>query len=177
MLERPGRVDQQRGESLHPRVQGDVIGLHAAFSEEFHKTLARQPESQIPAHRQWNHFRLGPKASERRQSRRGGKSELYASFQHFRRHHAIPRRNSARQGTVAVVPLVEHPAGDIVRGSHLKLSVARLSAKARKCPGQPGLAPLHRQADSQSRLNVPLVISMPVSADAPEAVVERGGLS
>src|ERR1035441_31911 len=50
-----------------------------------------------------------------------GKSELYASFQHFRRHHAIPRRNSAPQGTVAVVPLVEHPAGDIVRGSRLKL--------------------------------------------------------
>ena len=90
---------------------------------------------------------------------------------------AAARHNSAPQGTVGLVPMVEHPAGDIIRGSHLKLSVARLSAKARKCPGQPGLAPLHHQAGSQSRLNVPLVISVPVSTDAPEAVVERGGLS
>ena len=177
MLERPGRVDQQRGESLHPRVQGDVIGLHAAFSEEFHKTLAKQPESQIPAHRQWNHFRLGPKASERRQSRRGGKSELYASFQHFRRHHAIPRRNSARQGTVAVVPLVEHPAGDVVRGSRLKLPIVRLPVTTRECPGPPALTSLHCQGGCQSRLSDPIVILVPVSTHSPETVIESGGLS
>ena len=34
VLARPGRVDQQRREPLHPRAQGDVIDVDAAFSEE-----------------------------------------------------------------------------------------------------------------------------------------------
>src|SRR5690242_18616209 len=41
---RPGRVDQQWCEALHPPVQGDVIDVDAALSEELFEVAVRQPE-------------------------------------------------------------------------------------------------------------------------------------
>jgi hypothetical protein len=39
---KPGRIRQQRGETLHPPVDGDVVYLHAAFGQQFlHVTVDR----------------------------------------------------------------------------------------------------------------------------------------
>ena len=65
MPARPGRVDQQRREALHPPEQGDVIDLDAALGEELLEIAVRQPEPQVPAHRQHDHLGREPEASER----------------------------------------------------------------------------------------------------------------
>jgi hypothetical protein len=61
----PGRVGQQRAESLHLAVHGDVIHVDAALSEQLLDVAIGQPEPQIPAHRQHDHLRWKPEASER----------------------------------------------------------------------------------------------------------------
>ena len=63
---RAGRVDHQRREVLDPPVPGDVIYLYPAFPEELLQVAVRQAEPQVPAHRQHDHLRREPVASERR---------------------------------------------------------------------------------------------------------------
>ncbi len=48
---RPGGVGQQRREPLHPPVDGDVVDLDAAFSEQFLDVAVGQAEAQVPADR------------------------------------------------------------------------------------------------------------------------------
>ena len=50
---------------MHPAVQRDVIDGDAAFGEEFFEISVREPEAQIPAHRQHDHLRREAKPSER----------------------------------------------------------------------------------------------------------------
>ena len=71
MPPRPGGADQQRGETLHPAVQGDVIDVSAAFGEELLEIPVGRTEPQLPAHRQENHFGQEPEVNDGRQIRRG----------------------------------------------------------------------------------------------------------
>ena len=41
----PGRLGQQRRESLHPAVDGDVVDRDAAFGEQLLDVAVRQPEA------------------------------------------------------------------------------------------------------------------------------------
>ena len=61
-----GRVDQQRREALHPPVQGDVVDLDTALGQQLLEVPVRQPEPQVPPHRQDDHLRREPVADERR---------------------------------------------------------------------------------------------------------------
>jgi hypothetical protein len=45
---RPGSVNEQRGEPLHPAVHGHVIDLDAAFGEVFFDVAVGQSVAQIP---------------------------------------------------------------------------------------------------------------------------------
>jgi hypothetical protein len=60
----PRGVDDERGEALHPPVNGDVIDLHAALGEQFFDIAVRQAVPQVPAHRQQDHVRREPESSE-----------------------------------------------------------------------------------------------------------------
>ena len=51
-----------------------VIDFYAVFSEEFLEIPVGEPERQIPAHRQENHFGREPEDSERRQTWRRWRS-------------------------------------------------------------------------------------------------------
>jgi hypothetical protein len=49
------RLDDQRGEALHPPVDRDVINLDAALGEQFFDISVRESVSEVPAHRQQDH--------------------------------------------------------------------------------------------------------------------------
>jgi hypothetical protein len=55
--ERPGGVSEQRGEPLHPPVDGDVIDLDPALGQQFLHIPIGQAVAQIPADRHRDHFR------------------------------------------------------------------------------------------------------------------------
>jgi len=70
MAGEPGGVGQQRGESLHPAVDRNVVDLDAAFGEEFLDVAVGQAVAQVPADRHDDHLgrktepgqtRLGPR--------------------------------------------------------------------------------------------------------------------
>ena len=63
------RLDDERREALHPPVDGDVINLDTAFSQEFFDISVGQAVAQVPAHRQQDRVRREPKANERRRHR------------------------------------------------------------------------------------------------------------
>ncbi len=63
------RLDDEWRESSHPPVDRDVINLDVAFSAEFRDVAIRQPEPQVPAHRQQDHLAREPEPSERRGDR------------------------------------------------------------------------------------------------------------
>src|ERR1700730_8215077 len=63
------RVDSERGEVLHPAVQGDVIDLDPALRQELLEIAVGQAKPQIPAHGQQDHLGLEPVAVERRRPR------------------------------------------------------------------------------------------------------------
>jgi hypothetical protein len=65
------RFDRHRGEALHPPKQGDVINVDAALCQELLQIAVRQPEAQIPAHRQHDHLRRETEPCERRKPRHG----------------------------------------------------------------------------------------------------------
>jgi len=52
-----GRVDQQRGESLHPTIDGHVINVDTAFGQQLLDISVRQPVPQISAHSNHDHTR------------------------------------------------------------------------------------------------------------------------
>jgi len=53
---RPGRVDQQRGEPLHPPIERDVVDLDATLGEKLFEVPVGQPVPEVPAHRQQDHL-------------------------------------------------------------------------------------------------------------------------
>ena len=63
---RAGRVHHQRREVLDPPIPRDVIYFYPAFPEDLFHAAIRQAEPQVSAHRQHDHLRRGPVASERR---------------------------------------------------------------------------------------------------------------
>jgi membrane-associated phospholipid phosphatase len=52
MSARPSSLGQQRCESLHPAIDGDVIDLDATFGEQFLDVAVGEAEAQVPADRQ-----------------------------------------------------------------------------------------------------------------------------
>jgi len=56
MAGEPGGVGQQRGESLHPAVDRNVVDLDAAFGEEFLDVAVGQAVAQVPADRHDDHL-------------------------------------------------------------------------------------------------------------------------
>ena len=63
---RPGRVDQQRREPLHPPVEGHVVDLDATLGEQLLQVPVGQPVPQVPAHRQQDHLGRETEPSEPR---------------------------------------------------------------------------------------------------------------
>jgi hypothetical protein len=51
MTGEPGRVGQQRGESLYPAKDRDVVDLNPAFGQQFLHVSIGKVEAQVPAHR------------------------------------------------------------------------------------------------------------------------------
>ena len=64
--DRPGRVDQQRREPLHPPIEGDVVDLDATLGEKLFEVPVGQPVPQVPAHRQQDHLGRETESSEPR---------------------------------------------------------------------------------------------------------------
>ena len=63
--DRPGRVDQQRGEPLHPPIECDVVDLDATLGEKLFEVPVGQPVSEVPPHRHRDHLAREPETSER----------------------------------------------------------------------------------------------------------------
>ena len=63
---RPGRVDQQRCEPLHPPVQGHVVDLDTTLGEKLFEVPVGQPVPEVPAHRQQDHLGRESETSEPR---------------------------------------------------------------------------------------------------------------
>jgi hypothetical protein len=59
-------VDQQRGETLDPAVDGHVIDVDASLGEEFFDVAVRQPEVQVPPDSQDHGLGREPETRERR---------------------------------------------------------------------------------------------------------------
>lgn len=57
MPARPGSVDEQRGEPLHPPIHSHVIHVHAALGEQHFDIAFGQGVAQVLAHRHCDHFR------------------------------------------------------------------------------------------------------------------------
>src|SRR6195952_3448310 len=62
-------IDQQRGETLHPPVDGDVIDLHSALGQQLFNIAIRESVTEVPAHCQHDHLLEKPEAGERRRWR------------------------------------------------------------------------------------------------------------
>jgi hypothetical protein len=65
---RPSRVDDQRGEALHPPINRHVINVDTAFREQFFDVTVRQAVAEVPADGQQDEVRREPKSSERNRS-------------------------------------------------------------------------------------------------------------
>ena len=91
----PGGLGEQRGEALHPPVDGDMVDLDAALGEELLDVAVRQRETQVPAHRQHDHLGREAEASQGR-PREGGAEAARAHG------HSLPTRASHTAG--ATVP-------------------------------------------------------------------------
>ena len=63
---RPGRVDQQGCEPLHPPIEGDVVDLDATLGEKLFEVPVGQPVPELPAHRQQDHLGRESESSEAR---------------------------------------------------------------------------------------------------------------
>ena len=63
---RASSVDDERGEALHPPVDGDVIDVDAALSQEFLDVSVGQAVAEIPADGEQDHLAREPEPSERR---------------------------------------------------------------------------------------------------------------
>jgi hypothetical protein len=66
---RPSGVEKQRGEPLHPAIDGDEIDLDIAFGLQLLDGSVRQPVAQAPANRDRAHLRRKPEPGERRPRR------------------------------------------------------------------------------------------------------------
>lgn len=67
---RPSSVNQQRSETLHPPIGGDMIDINTAFCKRFFNIAIGKPIPQIPAHSQQDHLRRKPEPNERRTIKR-----------------------------------------------------------------------------------------------------------
>src|SRR3954447_2219081 len=67
-----GGVGEQRGEPVHPPVDGDVVDPDAAFGEEFLDVAVREAVARVPADRHDDHLGGEAEAGERRAGRRPG---------------------------------------------------------------------------------------------------------
>src|SRR3954452_4274528 len=61
---RSRRVNEQRCEALHPPVHGDVVDLDPARGQELLDVAVREPEPQVPTHRQNDDLGWGAEALE-----------------------------------------------------------------------------------------------------------------
>jgi len=66
VLTGPSGVGEQRGESLHPAEDGDVVDLDAALGEQLLHVPVRQAVPEVPANRDRDHLRWEPEAGEGR---------------------------------------------------------------------------------------------------------------
>ncbi len=66
----PGRVDQQRGEPLHPAIDRDMVYLDAALGEQLFHVAVGQPVAQLPPHRQHDDLTGEAESSETQPRRR-----------------------------------------------------------------------------------------------------------
>lgn len=62
------RFDDLGGETLNPAVQRDVIYLDPPLGQQLLEIPIRQPEPEIPPHRQQDHLRRKPETRERRRN-------------------------------------------------------------------------------------------------------------
>jgi len=62
---RPGRIDDQRSEPLHPPIQGDVIDLDPTLGQQLLEVPVGQAVPQVPANRQQDHLWREPEPCER----------------------------------------------------------------------------------------------------------------
>jgi hypothetical protein len=63
---RPGRVCEQRREALYPPEHRHMIDLHPAFDQQLLDIAVREPEPQVPPHREDDDLRGEPEPGERR---------------------------------------------------------------------------------------------------------------
>jgi hypothetical protein len=96
---RPRCVDDQRGETLHPPVDGDVINVDAAFGEELSDISVRQAVAEVPPDGQQDHVRREPESGKRRRSK-----VVRATTNHPRTLRPRPtrQRNSATRRTCRI---------------------------------------------------------------------------
>jgi hypothetical protein len=59
------RVDQQRGEALHPAVDSRVVDVDAAFGQKLLDVSVGQSVPEVPADRKQDHLRREAESSER----------------------------------------------------------------------------------------------------------------
>src|SRR5262249_34948539 len=97
----PRGVDEQRGESLHPAIDRDVIHLDAPFRQQLLHVAIGQPVPQIPSHRHHDHIRWEAETSEAgpRYWRSGRMTTHRPSLPGL----VIRRRNSAPSGSVKLM--------------------------------------------------------------------------
>lgn len=88
-----GRLDEQRGESAHPLIDGDVVDLDAALGEQRLDVPVRQPILRLSAHCQCYHPWWGAEPAEPEAPRRGEAAEAQQSSSPTDDAHR--RRNSA----------------------------------------------------------------------------------
>lgn len=73
-----GSVNDQRGEPLHPSVQGGVVDSDAALSQQLLKVAIRQSKPQVPTYRQDDHLRPEPESGKGPGSQPEGSAERTA---------------------------------------------------------------------------------------------------
>ena len=102
MAARPGRLDELRGEPLHPPVDRDVIDDHATLGEQLLDVAVGQAVAQVPPDRDRDHLAREPEPCERRHRTRRSHQAILAS-------NGIQQRNSALLTACAQDPVSPAP--------------------------------------------------------------------
>ncbi len=89
----PGGVDEERGEALHPPLDGHVIDIDAALGVKFFDVAVGQAVAEIPAHGQQD--RLGRKPISGKRFGLNSAGTIYSD--RFAVGHPTRRRNGAGQ--------------------------------------------------------------------------------
>src|SRR6266849_9634288 len=77
----PGSLDEPRGETLHPPVDGDVINGNTALGQQLLDIPVGQPVPQVPADRDRDHL---PREAETSEDRGRARRSHRTSLQHPR---------------------------------------------------------------------------------------------